>query len=74
MYQRPKKLMTMFKRDDIDRLYAKKKGRRGHASIEGRADVIFQGLEEYIYKKSKELLITAVYEMIWTCRARENLE
>ena len=55
-----RKLMTMKKvlntRDDIERVYASRKGRR-LISIEDCIDVSIQAFEEYI-KKSKERLIT----------------
>ena len=46
-----------YPRDNIDRIYASKKERRGHASIEGDVDASIQRLEDYI-KKSKERTMT----------------
>ena len=58
-----RKLMTIHKalhpRDDIDRLYALRKGGwKGLASIDDSIDAPIQRLEEYI-KKRRGILITA---------------
>ena len=49
---------ALFPRDDIDRLYVLRKGRRGHDSIEDSVNTSIQHLEDYI-KKNKESRITA---------------
>ena len=60
MDQRTRKLMTMHKglhpRDDIDRLYMSRKGRKGLASIEDSVDASIQRLEDYIQKRGGGLI------------------
>ena len=54
MDQRTRKLMTMPKaldpRDDVDRLYVSRKGRRGLTTIEYTVDASIQRLEDYTKK------------------------
>ena len=64
MNQRTRKLMTMHNkashpRDNMDKLYVSRKGKRRLASIEDSADTSIRRLEDYIYIYIKEKLITA---------------
>ena len=60
MDQRTRKLMTSHKalhpRDDVDRLYVRKRGRKWFASIEDSADASIQRLEDYIEKHERGLI------------------
>ena len=60
MNQRTRKPMTMPKalhpRDDVDRLYVPRKGRRELISIENSVDASIQWLENYIQKRGERLV------------------
>ena len=60
--QNTRKLRTIHKalhpRDDVDRLYVLRKGKKWHARIEDSVDASIQRFEEYIHKR-RQRLITA---------------